>query len=208
MSPNEKRNSNDTYHHHHHHHQQQSQPPPSPHSPQQYQQVQQHNNNNHHHQQPPQSPHHQSQHHHSHNQQHNNNNNAMVTKERRVTSPGVLIGSAAYEDDDEDDDPISQIMNRPSDEITPRPISAYVDLSQSYIPAGSRDSRDMSLHDNPMKSEPSPYRREKAITVHSSSPSDTRQLAPTRRPSPTDMKNLEEFKKGRSSKRAAGKTQV
>lgn len=65
----------------------------------------------------------------------------------------------------------------------------------------------MSLHDNPMKSHVSPIRRDKAVTVHSSKPEDPR-VAPHRRPSPTDMKNLEEFKKGRSSKRAAGKTQV
>lgn len=135
---------------------------------------------------------------------------AVVSKDRRVTSPAVLIGQSIDEDDendDDDDDSINRIMNRPSEEIEARPVSAYVDLTQSYLPGGSRDSRDMSLHDNPMKSHVSPIRREKAVTVHTSKPDEIR-TAPHRRPSPTDMKNLEEFKKGRTSKRATGKTQV
>lgn len=132
---------------------------------------------------------------------------SLVAKDRRVTSPGML---ESIDDDDDADDYLSQILNRPSDEIVPRPVSAYVDFQQSYAPVGSRDSRDMSLHENPMQSRsyPSPIHREKAQTVHTTKLDGAPMKQIQRRPSPTDMKNLDDFKKGRSSKRAAGKTQL
>lgn len=128
---------------------------------------------------------------------------AIVTKDRRVTSPSVVLGSDSYVDGE---DYINKILSESSDKETPRPVSAYVDLKRSYDQPGSRDSNDMTHEDNPMQSQ-TKIRRDKASTVHTSTPSQ-QHPHPVRRPSPTDMKNLDDFKKGRSSKRATGKTQV
>jgi hypothetical protein len=130
---------------------------------------------------------------------------SIKEKDRRITSPHVLQSILG---DDDNDDILNDILNRPSDGVVPRPVSAYVDLQQSYAPL--RDSREMSLHDNPMQSmsHSSPIRREKAATVHSTKLEESLNKQAQRRPSPTDLKNLEDFKKGRSSKRAAGKTQL
>lgn len=97
-----------------------------------------------------------------------------------------------------------------NDGVIPRPVSAYVDLQQSYALLGSRDSRKISLYDNPMQSpaHSSPSYREQVATDHSSKLEESSSKRAQRRPSSSDMKNLDEFKKGRSSKRAAGKTQL
>lgn len=137
-----------------------------------------------------------------------NKSSAIVTKDRRVTAPPAILGDSIDEGEEEDDDdPISRIMNRPTEEVVPRPVSAYVDLTQSYLPAGNRNSRDMSLHENPMKAQ---TKRDKAVTVHTTTNNNPEGIrySPNRRPSPTDMKNLDDFRKGRTSKRATGKTQV
>jgi hypothetical protein len=123
---------------------------------------------------------------------------AIIAKERRVTSPGIALGL-----DISGEDYINQILSGSSDPgDQSRPLSAYIDIPQSYNQPGNRESRGIPPQDNPMQHAHAKTRN----TVHTSTPST--QVSPMRRPSPTDMKNLEEFKKGRTSKRANGKTQV
>ena len=109
----------------------------------------------------------------------------------------VLLGG-----DSEDDGPS---VGRPLEEVG-RPLSAYVDINKSYEMA-----RDFGLghvdEENPMKTP-----REMLSTAHSrfaphAEGGDASHLAPMhRRPSPIDQHNIDEFKRGRRSRRASAKS--
>ena len=86
-----------------------------------------------------------------------------------------------------------------------RSLSAYVDINTSYDHV--RDSSmEMLDEENPMNVPPTS--RGKAGTYHSYfAGSDHVHVAPAhRRPSPVDQRNIDEFKRGRRSRRASAKT--
>jgi hypothetical protein len=89
-----------------------------------------------------------------------------------------------------------------------RPQSVYVDMKRLH----ERDSEPLS-EENPMKLPGTPDSQKSAtlqsyFAPHDSGADGDRTAPMHRRPSPVDQHNIEEFKRGRRSRRASGKTQL